>query len=49
MVKLLQQQDLETLELTYKTLFKRVAEPREDAQRAHELVRQHYTGEVTVG
>ena len=49
MVKLLQEQDLETLELTYKTLFKRVAEPREDAQRAHELVRQHYTGEVTVG
>jgi hypothetical protein len=49
MVKLLQEQDLETLELTYKTLFKRVVEPREDAQRAHELVRQHYTGEVTVG
>jgi hypothetical protein len=49
MVKLLQEQDLETLGLTYKTLFKRVTEPREDAQRAHELVRQHYTGEVTVG
>jgi len=49
MIKLLQEQDLETLELTYKTLFKRVVEPREDAQRAHELVRQHYTGEVTEG
>lgn len=49
MVKLLQEQDLETLGLTYKTLFKRVAEPREDVQRAHELVRQHYTGEVTIG
>ncbi|HEV2846955.1 MAG TPA: hypothetical protein VG477_19015 [Thermoanaerobaculia bacterium] len=49
MVKLLQQQDLETLGLTYKTLFGRVAEPREDVQRAHELVRQHFTGEVTVG
>jgi hypothetical protein len=49
MVKLLQEQDLETLSLTYKTLFKRVAEPREDARRAHELVRQHYTGEVTIG
>jgi hypothetical protein len=49
MVKLLQEQDLETLELTYKTLFKRVAEPREDVLRAEELVRQHYTGEVTVG
>jgi hypothetical protein len=48
-VKLLHEQDLETLGLTYKTLFKRVAEPREDVQRAHELVRQHFTGEVTVG
>lgn len=49
MVKLLQQQDLETLGLTYRTLFSRIAEPREDAQRAHELIRQHFTGEVTVG
>jgi hypothetical protein len=49
MIKLLQQQDLETLGLTYKTLFGRIAEPREDVQRAHELVRQHFTGEVTVG
>ena len=49
LVKLLQQQDLETLGLTYKTLFGRIAEPREDAVRAHELVRQHYTGEVAVG
>jgi len=48
-VKLLREQDLETLGLTYKTLFKRVVEPREDAQRAQEMVRQHYTGEVTVG
>jgi hypothetical protein len=48
MVKLLREQDLETLSLTYKTLFKRVAEPREDAQRAHELVRQQFTGEVMV-
>ena len=48
MVKLLREQDLETLGLTYKTLFKRVAEPREDARRAHELVRQQFTGEVTV-
>jgi hypothetical protein len=45
-VKLLREQDLETLGLTYKTLFKRIAEPREDATRAHELVREHYTGEV---
>src|SRR3954454_20485914 len=49
MVKLLHEQDLETLGLTYKTLFKRIAEPREDVQRAEEMVRQHFTGEVTVG
>jgi hypothetical protein len=49
LIKLLQQQDLETLGLTYKTLFGRIAEPREDAVRAQELVRQHYTGEVAVG
>jgi hypothetical protein len=49
LIKLLQEQDLETLGLTYKTLFGRIAEPREDAVRAHELVRQHYTGEVAVG
>ena len=36
-------------ELTYKTLFGRIAEPREDAQQAQELVRQHFTGEVVVG
>ena len=46
LVKLLQQQDLETLGLTYKTLFGRIAEPREDALRAQELVRQQFTGEV---
>jgi hypothetical protein len=49
MIKLLHEQDLETLGLTYKTLFKRIAEPREDVQRAEELVRQCFTGEVTVG
>jgi hypothetical protein len=49
LVKLLQQQDLETLSLTYKTLFGRIAEPREDGKKAFELVRQHFTGEVVVG
>ncbi len=49
LIKLLQEQDLETLGLTHKTLFSRIAEPREDAVRAHELVRQHFTGEVAVG
>lgn len=46
LIKLLQQQDLETLGLTWKTLFGRIAEPREDALRAQGLVRQQYTGEV---
>jgi len=49
MIKLLHEQDLETLGRTYKTLFRRIAEPREDIQRAEELVRQCFTGEVTVG
>ena len=49
LIKLLHQQDLETLGLTYKTLFGRIAEPREDVEHAHELVRQQYTGEVQVG
>jgi hypothetical protein len=44
LIKLLQEQDLETLELTYKTLFGRIAEPREDVRRAHELVRQEFAG-----
>jgi hypothetical protein len=49
MIKLLREQDLETLGLTYKTLFHRVAEPRDEARRAHELVRQQFTGEVAAG
>ncbi|HEX4963454.1 MAG TPA: hypothetical protein VF173_21680 [Thermoanaerobaculia bacterium] len=49
LVKLLQEQDLETLGLTWKTLFGRIAEPREDALRALELVRQQFTGEVAAG
>lgn len=46
LIKLLQEQDLETLGLTYKTLFGRIAEPREDALRAQGLVRQQFTGEA---
>jgi hypothetical protein len=46
LIKLLQEQDLETLGLTYKTLFGRIAEPREDALRAQGLVRQQLTGEA---
>lgn len=48
LMKLLQEQDLETLGLTYKTLFSRIAEPREDVKKAQELVRQHFTGEIIV-
>ncbi len=40
--KLLQQQDLETLQATYRTLFSRVTEPRADAQRARELVAEYF-------
>jgi len=40
--KLLQQQDLETLRATYRTLFGRIAEPRADAQRARELVAEYF-------
>ena len=46
LIKLLQEQDLETLGLTYKTLFGRIAEPREDAFHAQKLVRQQFTGEA---
>lgn len=40
--RLLQQQDLETLQATYRTLFSRIAEPRADAQRARELVAEYF-------
>jgi hypothetical protein len=40
--KLLQQQDLETLRATYRTLFSRIAEPKADAQRARELVAEYF-------
>jgi hypothetical protein len=43
-VKLLQAQDEETLGATWRTLFGRIAEPREDARRARELVAEHYRG-----
>jgi len=42
LAKLLQEQDLETLGLTYRILFGRVAEPREDVLRAREMVAAHY-------
>lgn len=42
LVKLLRERDLATLEHTHRTLFGRIVEPREDVQRARELVEQHY-------
>lgn len=44
LIKLLEEQDLETLSFTHRTLFGRIAEPREDARRAQDLVRQYYAG-----
>jgi hypothetical protein len=43
-IKLLQQQDLETLQHTWRILFSRIDEPREQAQRARELVAEHFGG-----
>ena len=42
LVKLLREQDLETLRHTWRLLFSRIAEPREHARRARELVEEHY-------
>jgi len=42
LVKLLQQQDLETLQHTWRILFGRIDEPREQAQRARELVGEYF-------
>jgi hypothetical protein len=42
LVKLLRAGDLETLELTYRTLFGRIVDPREDIRRAHELIAGYF-------
>lgn len=42
--KLLQERDLETLRLTWRTLFGRIGDPGPDAIRARELVEGFYTG-----
>ncbi len=39
LIKLLQARDLETLRLTYRTLFNRIVEPAGDVRRAQELIR----------
>ena len=46
LVRLLQQQDLETLRATWRTLFGRITEPRDDVQRARDLVAQYFTGQA---
>ncbi len=43
LIKLLEQQDLETLRATWRTLFTRIAEPRQDVQRARDLVVEYFT------
>ncbi len=47
LVRLLEQQDLETLRATWRTLFSRIAEPREDAQRARDLVAEYFTKQAS--
>lgn len=47
LVKLLQQQDLETLRATWRTLFGRITEPRQDVQRARDLVDEHFTSQAS--
>ncbi len=42
LIRLLRERDLVTLRHIYRTLFGRVVEPRDDVQRAQELVEQHY-------
>jgi len=44
LVKLLRERDLEALGQTYRALFARVVEPREDVQRARELLEQWHLG-----
>lgn len=41
-VKLLRDRDLETLGLTYQTLFGRIVEPGRDVERVHELLDRHF-------
>lgn len=43
LVKLLQDRDVDTLRHTYRTLFGRILEPREDVRRARELISDFYS------
>lgn len=42
LIKLLQERDVDTLRHTYRTLFGRVLEPREDVRRARDLIGEYY-------
>jgi len=42
LVKLLQERDVDTLRHTYRTLFGRILEPREDVRRARDLIGEFY-------
>jgi hypothetical protein len=44
-VKLLRDRDLDTLGLTYETLFGRIVEPGRDVQRVNELLDKHFSGD----
>ncbi|MFQ5527516.1 MAG: hypothetical protein ACE5GX_14785 [Thermoanaerobaculia bacterium] len=44
-VKLLRDRDLETLGLTFRTLFGRIVEPGRDVQRVEELLERHFDGD----
>jgi hypothetical protein len=46
LIKLLQQQDLETLQHTWRILFRRIDEPREQAKRAQELVSEYFSSKA---
>lgn len=43
LIKLLQERDTDTLRHTYRTLFGRILEPREDVRRARELISDYYS------
>lgn len=42
LIKLLQERDVDTLRHTYRTLFGRILEPREDVRRARDLIGEYY-------
>lgn len=49
LVKLLQERDVDALRHTYRTLFGRILEPREDARRARQLIGEHFAAEGPQG